>query len=211
MLKQLHYNRKKIPVPVPIAALGEALQWVEQTLLERDHLLTRVELDGKDMDIEDALGKLAKTVLSPTSKLVIQADSPADLALQTVDALRNATAIIERGIKTIAVAAWQTPPREIPKGLKELQDDLEHNMALLEHALILVREFLPSPKLEVIFQRLEELRVALKMAAASSDWKGVARILVNQLEGRLGELNLELGNVQKDLFDWQLRQVSGRL
>lgn len=172
-------------------------------------MLTRVELDGRDMDIEDALGKLSQTALSPTSKLVVQADSPADLALQTVDALRNVVAVMERGIKTIAVAAWQTPPREMPKGLEQLQDDFTHHLALLEHALILVREFLPVPKLEVIFQNLDALRTVLKIAIADSDWKGVARILVNQLEGRLIELNQELGNLQKDLFDWQLRQVGG--
>ena len=52
MLKNLRINKKKVPVPVPLKSLNDALDWIQDTLVPPEHLITVIELDGQDIDPE---------------------------------------------------------------------------------------------------------------------------------------------------------------
>src|SRR5262245_45241428 len=108
MLKKVFINSKKVPVPVPVRNLGDALRWVEQTLVPAGHVITRVALDGRILgDAETGAEGVGSMLLAETCKLEIQIDSPADLTVQTLDALRNLASVVLSGLKVLAVDCWQ--------------------------------------------------------------------------------------------------------
>ncbi len=200
MLKSLILNKRKIPVPIPIQNLEEAVSWVEQALLSKEQAITKIELDGREVE---ALNNSRQVPLSGTSRLVVQSDSPLDLALQTVDALRNMLAVIDRGLKPLAVLCWQTLPKHAPEGLGETLSDIDLLLDLLDHVVVLLHERPGAKILEACAEPIIQCRKSLAAAVSQSDWKGAARVLLNQLAEKLEKLNGELGTVQKDLFDWQ--------
>ena len=51
-----------------------------------------------------------------------------------------------------------------------------------------------------------DTRVMVDMAIADSDWKGVARLLLQKLEPCLEEITREMGRVQKLVFEYQVDQ-----
>ena len=89
MLKKVIVNNKKVPVPVPVRTIDEALRWIEATLVPAGHTITRVALDDRVLGEHDSDGDLGGLPLNAESKLEVQIDSPVDLAIQTLDAMRN--------------------------------------------------------------------------------------------------------------------------
>ena len=53
MLKSITLNRKKIPVPIPLTSLREAIAWVESDLLTQDRTITQVTLDGEEIEFSE--------------------------------------------------------------------------------------------------------------------------------------------------------------
>jgi len=140
MLKQLFINGKKIPVPVPVTTLDGALEWVHVTLVPEGHSITRVSLDGVVLDTAVPGDVDFSQKLSQTSKLELQVDSPVDLAVQTLEAVRNLAAVINTGIKQLAVSCWQAKPVDRPDELGETIHDLELVQDLLEHLSGIVQQ-----------------------------------------------------------------------
>lgn len=206
MLKSLILNKRKIPVPIPIQNLEDAVSWVEQALLSKEQAITKIELDGREVE---ALNNSRQVALTGTSRLVVQSDSPLDLALQTVDALRNMVAVIDRGLKPLAVLCWQTLPKNAPEGLGETLSDIDLLLDLLDHVMVLLNDRQSAKTLEPCVEQIIQCRKALAAAVSQSDWKGAARVLLNQLAEKLEKLNGELGSVQKELFDWQCKNRNG--
>lgn len=198
MLKSLILNKRKIPVPIPIQNLEEAVSWVEGALLSKEQAITKIELDGREIE---ALNNARQVALTGTSRLVVQSDSPLDLALQTVDALRNMLSVIDRGLKPLAVQCWQTAPKDAPEGLSATLADIDLLLDLLDHVLVLLQDY-DVKALEARSEEIIQCRKALGTAVSQSDWKGTARVLLNQLAEKFERLSGELGNVQKNLFDW---------
>lgn len=204
MLKALELNRRRIPVPVPVRTLAQAISWLEATLLEPDHSITRIEVDGEALDLNHLPMDLS---FSPQSRLIIQADSPVELALQTLDAMRNLSGVLERGLKNVAVACWQTSPREVPLDLPPVVDDIQLLVNLLFHTLDLLAEKIRAEKLHALTADMERAAKQLQQAVEQADWKATARILLQQIGEVLVTLTDELATTQKDLFDWQLAKV----
>ena len=49
MLKEIMISKKKVPVPIPVRTLQEALHWVGETFLKQDAAITVATLDEKDI------------------------------------------------------------------------------------------------------------------------------------------------------------------
>ena len=78
MLQNIYINKKKVPVPVPISGLRDAISWTEDFLVQPGYSLTRIELDGNLIDFDES-GSLENRPLSNNSKLFLQLDSAADM------------------------------------------------------------------------------------------------------------------------------------
>ncbi|MBF0441860.1 MAG: hypothetical protein HQK54_08155 [Oligoflexales bacterium] len=206
MLKQVYINKKKIPVPIPIATLGDALQWIEHSLLPKDNTITKIRLDEKELDVTGASvsPKLTASLLSAESRLEVQIDNPLELSIQTIDALRNLIQAMIKNLKPIAVDFWQTASKSVPSDVNTLEEDLELTVDLFSHLaeLIDLTEIKMSSAKKTISQ-INQIKLTINMAKANSDWKGIARILLNKLNPTLSEFNTELSDIQKHIFEMQ--------
>jgi hypothetical protein len=198
MLKRVFINNKKVPVPVPVRTLGEALEWVDQTLVPPGHTVTRVCLDGKVLG-EEALAQphVQDQELVDDAKLELQIDSPVDLAIQTLDAMRNLASVVHGGLKPLAVECWQSKPVDKPGEIDSVANDLELILDLHEH----LKGLLDPTGVEVaavqgIAAITKRCAVSLQMARANSDWKACARLLLNRLEPLMKDLIAEAESLQ---------------
>jgi hypothetical protein len=204
MLKHVYLNNKKLPVPVPIKTLSEAIKWAEEALLTADRIITKVVLDGTQLEgLEE--GVQTPVVLTPESKLCLQVDSAKDLSLQTIDVLRNLASVLERNLKPVAVSLWQCAEGTPPEGLKLLMDDVDLSQALLDHLLgILDRP--GDGRIEALALKLGKTRDQMAHHLQSADWKNLARVMLNQYEPELLLLSAELAALQRHLFDTRARK-----
>ena len=201
MLKHVLVNSKKVPVPVPVRTLAEALVWLEHTLVPVGHTITRIALDEQLIGCAAEAALLQSLKLNASSKLAIQIESPAELTLQTLDATRNLSEVINGGLKVLAVACWQVRGSGKPQELDTLCNDLQLVTELTEHAASLLD--LGSGEaaaLQGIAGLIKRTGAALVMAKANSDWKGCARLLLNRLEPLLKELTNEAESRQIHLL-----------
>jgi hypothetical protein len=194
MLKKVIINQKKVPVPVPILTLGDAVRWVESTLVPQGHTITRVTLNDKVVSGDDLESDARLTV---ETKLEIQIDSPVELAVQTLEATRNLSSVIFSGLKALAVECWQAKPHVKPSELPSVSNDLSLILDLIEHIVSLVEPMdIDVAPLQGIKLMLGRVSVGLTMAASSSDWKACARLLLNRLEPLLKDLMAESESIQ---------------
>lgn len=194
MLKKVIINQKKVPVPVPILTLGDAVRWVEATLVPQGHTITRVTLNDKVVSGDDLESDVRLTV---ETKLEIQIDSPVELAVQTLEATRNLSSVIFSGLKALAVECWQAKPQVKPTELPSVSNDLSLILDLIEHIVSLVEPMdIDVAPLQGIKLMLGRVSVGLSMAASSSDWKACARLLLNRLEPLLKDLMAESESIQ---------------
>ena len=198
MLRRIFINNKKVPVPVPVRTLADMLAWVEETLVPAGHSITRVTLDDRQLtarDLEPAAPNrenLGATVLKDEAKLEIQIDSPTDLTMQTLDAIRNLASIIVSGLKPLAVECWQARGSLKPIELDSAINDGQLILDLIEHVSGLVDpQNVEAAATLGIGAMLKRASVGLTMARANSDWKGAARILLNKYEPLLKDLMAE--------------------
>lgn len=207
MLKRVIINQKKVPVPVPILTLGEALQWIETNLVPQGHTLTRVSLNdsilnGDEMDLGSRL--------TPESKLEVQIDSPVELSVQTLEAARNLSSVVLSGLKMLAVECWQSKPASRPTELSSVANDLTLILDLGDHIVSLVEPMgVDASAIQGIGCILKRVSVSLTMAASSSDWKACARLLLNRLEPLLRDFTAETESIQMRLISQTSLAMTG--
>ena len=193
MLKRVVINNKKVPVPVPVQTLDDALRWVEDTLVPAGHTITRVSLDDKLLTGREPDPSVkGETLLDDESRLEIQIDSPTDLTIQTLDAIRNLSAVMLASLKALAVECWQARGSVRPGELDAVLNDGELLLDLIEHVTGLVdAQHAEAAAIQGIAGILKRAAVGLAMARANSDWKGAAKILLNKIEPLLKDLTAE--------------------
>ena len=132
MLKKIKVGNKEIPVPVPIQDLSGALSWIEETLIPKNSILTKVFLDGIDMlDASHDVMSLSK--LSESSHLEVQIESPWELSIKTLDVIRDLANAIEKRLKSIAVECWEQTSELGLKQVNDTSNDLSLILELVEH------------------------------------------------------------------------------
>ena len=195
MLKFLYLNQKKVPVPVPVKNLYEALLWIEKYLLRDGFSITRVVLDNNFIDILDEPERQLRTVeLIADSRLEVQVDSVQDISIQTIDALRNLCGVLEKSLKPIAVKCWQAGEqgKEVPGELVPLIEDLDLILDMASHVEILVKDRVSITNIELIHQNLEANYKALNVNLEAEKWKDLAKTLLQNIEPLMTELTHEL-------------------
>lgn len=201
MLKKLILNKRTIPIPVPIRNLEEALTWLSQTLVKSDEEFTKILLDGRELITEGVPTKTFSTMLlTEASRLDVQVDSPLDLSLQSLDAVRNLALLIERGLKTLAVKCWQTPPNQRVLEINALHHDLGLMRDLCLHATDLIAGHLDTSVLNYLVDRLMKIREQLIAASQLPDWQQYANLLLNKLEGSLPEVANQAETIQSQIY-----------
>ena len=153
MLKTIILNQKKVPVPIPIKNLSEAVQWVEQHLLRPDHSVTKIAIDGKEVDIEDSLSQMGSLALNQKSKLEMRVDSPTEISIQTIDALRNLSVVLEKSLKPMAVTCWEFEGTEDPLDFPTLCGDLDLILDLVDHIVLLLDKKVSLTNLKLCHQK----------------------------------------------------------
>lgn len=198
MLKYFFLNQKKIPVPVPIRTLSEAISWVEKHILTQGRVITKIQLDGQLVEVKD--GKTYQ--LTENSRLDLKVDTPIELAIQTIDALRNLSNMMQKDLKQFAVTSWQSGSKK-PVFYDDFEYDLGLMLDLLDHTVVLLTGVCETKNCQNCITELSKVHVALKMAASHSDWKGFARLLLSTLDPKIQELCEELSHLQKLVFEIQ--------
>ncbi|MES2745659.1 MAG: hypothetical protein V4655_09530 [Bdellovibrionota bacterium] len=202
MLKRMTLNGRRIPVPVPIQDLQEAVEWLQKHLVRPDHAITRIELNGEDIDFSsDGECRVAAVRLAENSDLRVKVDSPSDICLQTLDVLRNLSSVIGRNLKPIAVKLWEHKGSRLPVETAAIFDDFTLMQELLDHILLLLDKQIDATNVCSIQAQLNKAFTALNYAVQSADWKATAKVLLNQIETPANELSNELSSVEKVIFE----------
>ncbi len=202
MLKRITLNGRRVPVPVPILNLSEAVEWVQKHLVRPEHSITRIELNGQDVEFSiDGDVRVASLALNDTSDLRIKVDSPSEICLQTLDVLRNLSSVIGRNLKPLAVMLWEYKGSKLPPEMVAVVDDFALMQELSDHILLLLDKRVDATNLLSLHSALSKAFTALHYAIQASDWKAVAKVLLNQIETPALELASELTSVEKVIFE----------
>lgn len=200
MIKHIFLNRRKIPCPVPLKRLNDAVSWVEAHLLRSDHTITRIKLDGEEIDFQSGMPNLP---LKANTKLEMQIDSPLDISVQTLDALRNLCVVLERSLKPLAVKLWQMPKQEESPEIEMILSDLLLIEELFDHIQPLLKKQIDLSSASTYCDHIQKAHAAIDLAIQHHDWQACARILLKNLEPGLKQLNLESEMLQKMIFELQ--------
>jgi hypothetical protein len=175
---------------VPIVSLDDAIKWVEDTFVTQGSSLTRVILDGNDV-LENFPHR--KHSIDSKTRLEFRIDAPEDLAIGAVEAMTNLSSIVLRSIKAIAVECWEIKPHEVPQNIDELISDIELIAQLIDHldGLINVDKYVTGAYREVI-EQIMQAKLKIGLARGNSDWKGLAKLLLQRVELLLNRLSHEL-------------------
>jgi hypothetical protein len=208
MIKEIILNGKKLPVPVPVREISELLEWISATLLSHEHVLTRIKVDGNDVDLDLIARGQYWLSNKANPKVEIRIDSPIDLTIQTVDALRNLANIIQPSLKPAAVECWGLAPKNTPKDLGNIVSDVELLSDLLINASTTIEAHkIGTPGLDEFVNLVREFTLAINAAQSQSDWKACAKILLNRLEPALEKLINTTISIQNELFQIKSRNM----
>lgn len=202
MLKKVFINNKKIPVPVPVRTLFEALTWVENTLVPAGHTITRIALNDKLVSDLFSTGTAEQDIsLGDDSRLEIQIDSPMDLTVQALEAMRNLSSVVMGGLKMLAYQCWKARPGARIEELESVANDMLLILDLIDHVSGLVGPMdMEVAPIQGIGGVLRQVSVSLAMARSNSDLKASAKLLLNRLEPLLKELIAESESLQIRLY-----------
>ena len=201
MLKNLMLNGKSIPVPVPVRNLSEAVRWVEDSLMKNGEVLTRVVLDDREFPCTEDPTSWAKFKLKKKSVLSLQCDSPRDLAIQTLDAVRDLAQEIDKRLKYLAVKCWQIPEAAHINEVRDIVNDLGLELELVDHINGMVDfSHKDMAALNGTMVQLKVVRNRLSDALAAENWQQCSRILLNRLEPLLRDMVMESESVEVRLF-----------
>ncbi|RYZ49947.1 MAG: hypothetical protein EOP07_23685 [Proteobacteria bacterium] len=202
MLKRITLNGRRVPVPVPIRDLSEAVQWVQKHLVRPDHHITRIELNGSDVEFSsDGECHVDAIDLSEGSDLRIKVDSPHEICIQTLDVLRNLSSVVGRNLKPIAVQLWEHKGLKLPPESASVFEDFGLMQELLDHVLLLLDKRVDATNVCSLQSALNKAFTALNYAVQTADWKAAAKVLLNQIETPASELANELTSVEKVIFE----------
>jgi len=196
MLKTVLLNGKKLPVPVPVKNVDEALSWLEEYLVGPRKTITRIELDGVIVDDHH----MSQT-LSDSSRLVVQADSAIELAIQTIDALRNLVGVMLRDIKHCAVQVYKMQADEDQSFLNDFLSDLVLILELAEHLFGLVGGHIEPGDLLAALELVNNSRVQVEEARKQLNLPVVARLILQFLEPQIQDVSNRLVAFQKQVLE----------
>jgi hypothetical protein len=201
LLRKLYLKNQAIPVPIPINTFAEAIRWIESDLLKPNHVITSINLDGVEIDIDSGDRERGFMPLTEKSRLCVKIETPKELALQAIDAACGLATVINSRLKPLAVKCWQLGRNEIPADMKHISSDLELIYQLVEHTMGFVdASHVDTAPIQGIVILLKKVHKALQDAYFKSDWRLYARLLLNRLEPLILDFILEAEGLQLRVF-----------
>lgn len=207
MLKSFKLKNQTIPVPVPIKTLEEAVNWVRKTFAKQDSVLTLLKLDGVEYVLEsDSWRK--NIPLSDKSTLEVEIDSPKDLAIQTLDAVRELSYGMEKSLKELAVSCWDDVSKKTVKKTLDIEQDLSLLLELIDH-LNGIFDFRTADMAPIngLSRLIRSATKKLKLHREMMDWQSVSKILLNRLEPLLKEMVNESEALQINALTLDLSSI----
>lgn len=199
MLKSILVNGKKVPIPVPISSLCDALSWVEETVLEQGHTITRITMNGIEMEEDECRAMTGK--LSEETAVEFQIETPFDLMIQSLETIKNMTVVITRCLKPLAVTLWELDRSEVCPEFENSKEDIALVIELIENLRNIDSRFMPEVQIVLhIGSELDEFNKKLLEADMKKDWKNVARILLNDMETPFQNLIDECSSAEGQVY-----------
>lgn len=198
MLKRLLVNGKKIPVPIPLGTVGDAMTWLEEHVLSGDQVITKVVVDQAVLELATA----DLTIAIPSdSVLSVTAETPGELSYKMVDAVPNLIQVVTLDLKPLAVTLWQAAGDNVlPEGVLPLIADLHLLADLTEQSRQLPLSDQVATELKERASSLKAAIAQLKKNLADGDLRQAARGLLTEVEPCLTGIDACLQG-QKDAMD----------
>lgn len=198
MLKKFILGFKEIPIPIPIRNLGEFVKWLESTLVKEGSVITNLSLDSVQyVDSLHNLDLLSQQALSDVARVQVNIDSPRTLSVQTLDAIRDLSDVIQKKMQQLGVEYWTYEGQKPGVQLEEICNDMKLMLELIDHVNGITNyahENLAA--VNGLFILISRCYQNLCRAVSEGSWKEVASILVNRLDYYLKELVSESENLQ---------------
>lgn len=198
MLKRLLVNGKKIPVPIPLGTVQEAMTWLEEHVLSGEQVITKVQVDQAVLEL--ATADLAIAIPSD-SLLSVTVETPGELSYKMVDAVPNLIQVVALDLKPLAVKLWQAAGDNVlPEGVLPLIADLHLLADLTEQSRQLPLPEAVAIELKDSASALKSAIIDLKKSLADGDLRQAARGLLTEIEPCLVGIDTCLKG-QKDAMD----------
>lgn len=191
MLKFVHIKNRRIPVPIPIATLDEALRWISDTFAVDDKLITRVVLDGQAVDLD--MGNYSEILLRAESDLFVQVESPTEISVQSMEVIKDFCTVLTGRMKVTAVGLFTHEGLELTPNLSGILEDLAYLTDLRLHVNGIIdayhEDMAPFEAMALVCDRvIKDLNTQIQQ----KNWKSCASILLNRLDPFLKMLHQEV-------------------
>lgn len=201
MLKFVYLKNQKIPVPVPVKNLEQALAWVSETFCGEKQVVTRVLLNGDDVNL-DFQSDFAKVELDGSSDLTLQIDEASELSTQTLEAVKNFALVVLPRVKILAVELYQGPNEDTVEAFDEALTDLDFIFDLRHHINGILDQYHKAlAPFEGMSYLAELVKKDLYSFRAKKQWSDAAVTLLGRLEPFLKELIKEIDVLQLQIGD----------
>lgn len=191
MLKFVHIKNHRIPIPVPLANLEEALQWVSSTFAVDDKLITRALLDGEVIDLDQ--GSFEQIILKSESDLFVQVESPTEISVQSLEVIKDFCTVLTGRMKATAVGLYEYEGRELTPNLSGMLEDMAYLTDLRIHVNEIIdayhEDIAPFEAMALVCDRVMR---DLNLHIQAKSWKQCASILLNRLDPFLKMLRQEV-------------------
>ncbi len=200
MLKKIKVGNKIVPVPVPLKTLKQAMKWVEETFMGEESIITKVVLDGAEVEFDKP--SVGRTLaLTPSTELEVFVESPKDLCIHLLDAVSDLSYGIEKSLRLMAFHIYDGRHEDQHKNMKSMESDIRMTSNLIAHLNGIVdktqMEMGPINGIDCLLKRVMK---TFQETKKNQDWKQTARLMLNRMEPLLKDLVVEAEKVQMYFF-----------
>ena len=196
MLKFIFIKNRRIPVPIPIYNLREALSWVGETFAVDDRLITRVVLNDEELPLEIVDSR--DRPLDALSELMVQVESPREISAQSIEVVRDFCLVLLSRMKPAAVALYQFEGSEVLPAFSEIFEDMEDLHSLRVHINGILDQFHEDiAPFEALSLLCDRVMGDLLDEKNQRNWKKCSEILLHRLDPFLKKLHFEVVELQK--------------
>lgn len=196
MIRSIYLNGKLVPVPVPVITMRELIDWLNGTFCTKGRMLTKLVVDGKDLEPDDTTEDL-EVELNAEASIEAVVDSPSDLCTQTIAAVFEYAEVLHAQMEPLAVELFSERKLQSLERVKQIAEDLEIVFDLQGHVNGIVdpyhEDLAPFEGLLLVSRVVKNDLIKL---LNKSDIDALAVALVKRLSPLLKELLKEVEELQ---------------
>lgn len=174
----------------------DALDWFNQTLVGPKEVLTKVILNGEDLDF-DKMDQFYGLELNSATLIELQIDEAKDLSVQTLETLKDFASVVIPRIDTVAVGLYEDAEAKYISEFYEMMQDMEFIFDLRFHLNGILDPFNAQlAAFEGLCHVATVVKRDLTKLQAAKKWPEVSISLVGRLKPFLAELIKEIEELQ---------------